>query len=68
MWLLIFGTYAVGLVADNAQESQARHNAVCITRAALDSLYDYAEELRGLTPEIAEARRRLDAVIPDESC
>lgn len=68
MWLLIFGTYVVGLVADNSREAEARHVAVCVTRTALDSLYDYAEELQGPTPEIAEARARLDRVIPDEDC
>lgn len=68
MWALIFGTYATGLVVDNQREADARRVAVCIVRLALNDLYDYAEELQGPSPEIDEARARLDRVIPDEDC
>lgn len=68
MWLLVFGGYGAGLLADNRAEADARHQAVCVVRLALGGLYDYAEELQGPTPEISEARARLDATIPDDGC
>ena len=74
MWVLIFGTYVTGLVADNGREEQARHTAVCTVSVALNDLYDYAQERRlqadphADISDITEARARLSRVIPDENC
>lgn len=68
MWLLVFGGYAVGIVANNSQEADARHEAVCAVRLAFTDLYDFIEELRGPSAELTEVRARLDRVLPDDDC
>ena len=72
MWVLIFGTYTAGLVADNDREGDARRDAVCVAvdvvQIALGDLYDYAEELQGPTPEIAGARARLEKLTEVGDC
>lgn len=68
MWALIAGTSGFVVRADNQQDQQARKEAVCVVRLALNDLYDFAEELGSPADVINEARARLDRLIPDLDC
>lgn len=66
MWVLIFASFGAGILSNNSKQDDARHEAICTVRLALNDLYDFAEEL-GST-EATEARARLDRLIPDDDC
>lgn len=66
MWALIFASFGAGVLSNNSKQDDARHEAVCTVRLALNDLYNFAEELGSL--DAAEARARLDRLIPDDDC